>query len=362
VSAPEERSANLRLRSNVITASPNIYIADTLNNRIRVVDSSSNMTTSAGNGLGKFAGDGGAATSASVKVPDGVAVDAAGNTYIADTQNNRIRKVDAASGKISTYAGNGSATFSGDGGPATAAGLNNPTGVAVDSVGNLFIADQRNNRVRMVDTTGTITTVAGNGTVGYSGDGGSPTSAQLYYPTAVAWGLNGGVDPLLFIADTNNHTVRYVIDGFIFSTAGTGQVGYGCTNGGYGLHSPTGVAFDTPLQMLFIADYGNNCVRSEQTAGAPLTTVAGTGIPGYGGDGGPGPNAALNYPAGVAVDTLHNVFIADYANYRIRKVAGGIISTLAGTGAAGFNGDGGAATTEKLYQPFSVAVGPVPGP
>src|SRR5665213_2843567 len=269
--------------------------------------------------------------------------------FISDNQNNRVRRVNN-SGTISTVAGNGTQGDSGDGGAATSAGLNNPKGIAVDSSGNLYIADERNNRIRKVNTSGIITTVAGNGGVGNGGDSGLATSAQLYYPAGIA--VDGAGE--LYIADSKNQRIRKVgAAGIITTIAGNGNVGYNCANGaatGVGLHTPTGVALDGSGN-LFIADYGNQCIR--KVAAGNITTVAGNGTSSFSGDGGPATSASLNYPTGIAVDSSGNLYIADYVNYRIRKVnISGTITTFAGNGAA--------ATTAELYEPTGVAVAPAP--
>jgi hypothetical protein len=329
-----------------------VYIADNQNNRIRMINGAGDISTIAGNGVAGFSGDGGPATSAELHNPYGVAADSAGNIYIADTQNNRIRKV--AGGIITTVAGNGAPSFSGDGGLAVSAGLNNPTDVAVDILGNIYIADQRNNRIRMVSTAGIISTVAGDGVVGYAGDGGLATSAALYYPTGVA------VDQFynIYIADSDNQRVRMITysTGIITTVAGNGNVGYSTANGpatSIGLHNPTGVAVNG-TGSFFIADYGNQCIR-EVTAGIS-TTVAGNGTASFSGDGGPATSAELNYPTDVTLDGSGNLYIADYVNNRIRGVSSGTITTLAGKGTPGFSGDGGPATSAQLYNPSGVVV------
>jgi hypothetical protein len=273
-----------------LDSSGNIFIADSWNHRIRRVEASSGIiTTVAGNGTQGFSGDGYAATNANLAVPSGVAVDAAGNLFIADTYNNRIRLVDAVSGTITTVAGNGTAGFGGDGGLATSASLDVPFGVAVDGSGNLFIADIGNQRIRRVDkTTGKITTVAGNGTAGFSGDGGPATSASL---NLSIW--NSGIS---------------------LDSAGN----------------------------LFIPDSGNERIRRVGAATGIITTVAGGGpwLPSLG-DGGPAISASLGNPAGVAVDSLGHLFIADNSNNRIREVAlspGVSLSTTALTFADQFVG------------------------
>jgi hypothetical protein len=196
----------------------NIFIADTLNNRIRKVDTSGVITTVAGTGNGGFGGDGGPAGAASLNLPRDVVVDSVGNLLIADTANNRIRKVDT-SGVITTIAGTGNGGFGGDGGPATSANLSGPIGVNVDSAGNLLIADTGNNRIRKVDTGGTITTLAGMGTGAFSGDGGPATTASLNSPTSVAVGGAG----IFYITDYSSNRIRKVdTSGVITTAAGTG--------------------------------------------------------------------------------------------------------------------------------------------
>ena len=283
------------------------------------------INTVAGNGTAGFSGDGGPATSASLNNPLEVAVDAAGNLYIADRANNRIRKVDT-SGTITTVAGTGTAGFSGDGGPAISASLNRPFGMAVDSAGNLFIADTSNQRVRKVDTTGTITTVAGNGTAAFSGDSGPATSASLNSPAGVAVDSAGN----LFIVDTLNQRVRKVnTSGTITTVAGNGTGGFSGDGGpatSASLNSPNDVAVDS-AGNLFIADISNHRVRKVDTTGT-ITTVAGNGTGGFSGDGGPAASASLFGPNDVAVDSAGNLFIAEQINHRIRKVTGGAAAGL----------------------------------
>jgi sugar lactone lactonase YvrE len=254
--------------------------------------------------------------------PTGVAVDAAGNLFIADEANNRVRKVNPG-GVISTVAGNGTQGYSGDGGPATSAELYYPYGVAVDTAGNLFIADEGNNRIRMVTPGGVISTVAGNGIFGFSGhngDGGPATSAMLAAPEDVAVDTAGN----LFIADTWSNSVRKVTPGGVISTvAGNGTGGYSGDGGPATsaiLAAPEDVAVDT-AGNLFIADDGNQRIRMV-TPGGVISTVAGNGTGGYSGDGGPATSAELYYPSGVAVDTAGNLFIADFDNQRVRMVTG----------------------------------------
>jgi sugar lactone lactonase YvrE len=281
------------------------------------VDIKGIITTVAGNGSSGYSGDSGPATNASLSDPLNAAVDAAGNLFIGDYGNARIRKVDA-NGLITTVAGNGSTAYSGDGGPAIDAGLNKPT-VAVDASGNLFIADRGNNRIRKVDLKGIITTVAGNGSSGYSGDGGAATNASLNNPSDVAVDDSGN----LFIADLANNRIRKVdTQGIITTVAGNGSSGYAGDGGPATNASLTGsvaVALDAS-DNLFIGDSGNNRIRKVDAQGI-ITTVAGNGSSGYSGDGGAATNASLNKPADIAVDASGNLFITDFNNNRIREVA-----------------------------------------
>jgi len=331
-----------------VDSAGNVYIADNLTNRIFKV-SGGNITTVAGNGNFGFSGDGGPATSASLLSPYGVAVDSAGNLYIADGLNNRIRMV--SNGTITTVAGNGTGGSSGDGGPATNASLNSPYGVAVDSVGNLYIADTGSALIRKVSG-GTITTVAGNRTAGFSGDGSLATSASLLEPRGVA------VDPAgdLYIADTNNDRIRRVSGGVIMTFAGNGAYSFSGDGGlatSASLDQPFGVTVDS-TGAVYIADYGNNRIR--KVSGGIITTLAGNGHYGFAGDGGPASSALLMNPWATAVDSAGNLYIADYGNNRIRKVSGGMISTVAGNGSGGFSGDGGLATSASIDEPVGVAV------
>jgi sugar lactone lactonase YvrE len=288
-----------------------------------------------------------------------VAVDAAGNIFIGDNGANVIFRVDASSGVISIAAGNGSFGFAGDGGLATNARLGgNGSGVAVDSVGNLFISDSNNHRIRKVDAvTGIITTVAGSGLAGYDGDGIDATMAALFYPQGIAVDSDGS----LYIADNQNDRIRKVdSSGIITTVAGSGVYGFDGDGGpatDARLAYPLSVAVDTSGN-LYISDSDNSRIRKVTVATGVIATVAGSGAGGYGGDGGPATSATFANQTGVAVDSAGNIYVADYDNNRVRMVdaASGIITTVAGNGARSFSGDGGHATLAALAGPIAVAV------
>ena len=296
----------------------------------------------------------GPAINAQLYSPEGVAVDSAGNLYIADHGNNRIRKV--SNGVITTVAGNGTPGFSGDKGPPTNAQLFAPSGIAVDTLGNLYVADSINNRVREVSN-GVITTVAGNGTGGLGGDNGLATSAELNGPSGVAVDSAGN----LYIADTGSNRIRRVSNGVITTVAGGGPL---LPNPGpfpgpadnvpatkIELQLPAGVAVDS-AGNLYIADSGTG--RIYKVSNGLITTVAGGGL--SFGDGGPATSGGLAYPMGVAVDSAGNLYIADSSNHRIRKVSNGVIATVAGNGTPGSSGDNGPATSAQLYLPMGIAL------
>ena len=318
-----------------------------------------NIDTVAGYGTAGYSGDNGLATAADLYCPRNVAIDAVGDIYIADTCNERIRKVTVSTGIIATVAGNGIGGYSGDGGPATSAELFSPSGVAVDAAGNIYIADLGNDLVRKVTaSTGVISTVAGNGTSGNSGDGGPATSAEMNSPYDVAVDTSGNI----YISDGGNYRIRKVTasTGIITTVVGTGAWGYSGDGGpatSAKITQPMSIVLDAADDIYF-ADWGSVRIRMVTASTGDISTVAGNGSWGYSGDGGLATAAELNSPFGVVVDTAGNIYIADSANNRIRKVTAstGDISTVAGNGAAGYSGDGGAATSAELNYPYGVTL------
>jgi len=318
------------------------------------------ITTYAGTGTSGYSGDTGLATSADLANPTGIAVDGSGNLYISDYSNNRIRKV-TPGGTITTYAGTGTAGYNGDNIAAVSANLAYPTAVAVDGSGNLYIVDDETQRIRKVTPGGIITTVAGTGTAGYNGDNIAAVSAELRYPEGIAVDGSGN----LYIADRSNNRIRKMTasTGIITTVAGGGSgcsqqtdsVGDGCLATSAELANPYGVAVDGS-GSLYIADMSNNRIR-KVTLDGTITTVAGTGTQGYSGDMGPATSAELANPYGVAVDGSGNLYIADAGNSLIRKVTpDGTVTSVAGNGTSGYSGDGGPSTSANLYHPSSVAV------
>jgi len=356
-------SAQLNLPYDVaFDSAGNLYIADAFNRRIRKVDTSGTISTVVGTGTYGFSGDSGAATLATLGDPYGIAFDGTGNLYISDNGTQRIRKVDAVSGIISKVAGDGTTAYGGDNGLANVAQLNYPNGVAFDSAGNLYIADFVNHRIRkvaavggVITTASIITTVAGTGTAGFSGDSGAATSAKLNYPADVAFDSTGN----LYIADKTNHRIRKVdTSGTITTVAGTGTSGFngdGITATSAQLKNPGGIAFDS-TGNLYIAEYLGHRVRKVAaisgtiTASSTITTVAGTGTGGFNSDGGAPTSAQLNNPNGIAFDSTGNLYIADVGNHRIRKVSFNDPPTATAVSLSGTVGTGQTLTGTYTYR------------
>ncbi len=326
--------------------------------------------TIAGTGTVGYSGDGGAATSATLNGPAGITLDSSGNVYFADFLNNRVRKITISTGIISTFAGDGGTAcvdscFSGDGSAATSAALFSPYGISSDT-SNIYIADRLNHRIRkVVLATNIITTIAGTGTSSFSGDGGDATSAALYSPQGIATDTSGA----LYISDTGNNRIRKVSNGIITTIAGSGST----TPGTYGdlydgssaisaiINNPISVVVDSSSNV-FIADSGNNRIRKVTVSTGIITTFAGSGAglssAGFSGDGGVASSAKLFSPAGVTLDNNQNMYIVDAKNYRIRKINSltSVITTLAGTGATSSSGDGDVATSASLNDPYGIVL------
>ena len=304
----------------VVDAAGNVFAADSANHVVRRVSAVGTITTVAGTGTAGYAGDNGAATAAQLNRPNGCALDGAGNLYIADTGNNVVRRVANATGLITTVAGTGSAGFTGEGAPPILAELNQPYGVALDAAGNLYISDTKNQRVRKVNfTANTIVTLAGNGTFGYSGDGGSATAGELYNPEGLMVTSAGDI----IVAEEANSVVRKisVATGNLSTLAGSAKYGL-AGNGSAALNAllqgPTSVAMDT-AGNLYISDAGNNEIRRVDTKGT-IVAVVGNGSSGYGGDGKAANDASMTRPRGVAVSAAGIMYIADTGNFVVRKV------------------------------------------
>ena len=318
------------------------------------------ITTLAGTGTIGYSGDPGLATSAELSNPWNIAVDVAGNIYFSDQGNNVIRKVTAATGIITTVAGNGSSGYSGDGDLAVNAELNDPGGLAVDSVGNIYFADTGNQVIRKVTgSTGVITTFAGSGNWGYYGDGGPATNAQLNDPFSVSLGPNGN----LYIADTYNSVIRMVAmsTGIITTVAGSGPWDYS-GDGGLALDATLNLPSDVQEDSagnLYIADTGNQAIRKVNASTGIITTIAGNGSGGSAGDDGPAVNATFWFPDCLALDSLGNIYITD-SNNIVRKITAstGIISTVAGVNGPGIPVSSNLATNTTLNFPAGVAVAP----
>ncbi len=319
------------------------------------------ITIAVGTGDKGFTGDGGPATAALLNGPFDVAFDAAGNLYFSDTFNHRIRRVDAASGIISTIAGNGDAGHAGDGGPATEAAMNEPYGIVVDRAGNIFVADRLNRRVRRIDAaSGIITTLAGTGEAAYGGDGGKAAEAGLGEPNGLAFDAE---QRHLYIADVADHRVR-IIDlaaGTIATFAGTGK---GEHSGDGGPARAAGVFGARAVKLaadgtVYILERQGSSLRAVDPRTGIITTIAGTGARGYGGDGGPALDAVFDAPKEMALDRDGSLLIVDTENHAIRRIDGasGIVTALAG-GHKGGDGDGGPATEAGLDRPHGAVVGP----
>ncbi|WP_179638913.1 NHL domain-containing protein [Tunturibacter empetritectus] len=292
-------------------------------------------------------------------LPSAIAFDSAGNLYFAETGNHVIRKVDT-NGNLTTIAGTGTQGFSGDTGPATSATLDSPQGLALDSANNLYIADTHNHRIRRLNlTTGFITTIAGT-TSGFSGDGAPALSAQLNLPTALAIDASGN----LYLADTANHRIRRIdaSTGLITTIAGTGTQGYsgdGAAVLSAAIDSPTGIAID-PSGNLYLADTHNHRIRKITSSTGLITTIAGTGLPGFSGDSASASAATLALPHGLTADASGNLYLADTANHRIRRIdaSTGLITTVVGDGTQTFSGDNGPPTAASLDSPTATSLSP----
>lgn len=307
--------------------------------------------TVAGNGTSGFSGDGGAAVQAQLRFPAGLAMDSQNRLYIADALNNRIRRVE--NGIITTLAGSGAYGFAGDGGSAINAQFKNPTALSISNDGTIFIADSNNHRIRKIDTNGLISTLAGTGDFGFSGDNGAANAAQLNLPQGVSVDRLGNV----YIADTQNHRIRKVdTSGRITTIAGIGTAGF-AGDGDFAalsqLNQPTSVRINS-VGEIFVADSGNHRICKIDASGI-IRTVAGAGISGFAGDNALAINALLNYPRGISFDRDGNLYIADTNNHRIRKVdLSNKISTIAGSGTAGFAGDGNTALSVLFNYPVDL--------
>jgi uncharacterized protein (TIGR03437 family) len=342
-------AANLNSPSGLaFDTAGNLYIVDTGNHRIRRVSTSGIITTVAGNGTAGFGGDGGPATAARLNGPGGVATDSSGNVYIADTANNRVRRVSTA-GVIETVAGTGQPGQIGDNLRAVLAQLEAPAGLAVDGAGNLYIAETR--RIRRVTPGGIILTVAGGSDVGFSGDGGPATSAQLDGPQGMAIDTAGN----LYVADSVNHRIRRITPaGSITTMAGGGDLGDGAPATAARFYFPRAIVADQS-GSLYVADHDDRRIRRLSPDGL-IRTVAGDGTVGNKGDGGPAAAASFNSLFATAIDSAGNLYVADISSHRVRKIStSGIVSIVVGTGRAGFSGDGGPATAAQLYSPSGLA-------
>lgn len=298
-------------------------------------------------------GDGGPALNAYLEGPYAIAFDRANNLYVTDGYHYRIRKINTA-GIIITIAGTGTSGYNGDHMPATDAQISRPVGIICDEAGNLYFCDVDNHRVRKIDTAGIITTVAGNGGTVYNGDHIPADTAVIYSPHWVAKDREGN----LYVTDYDGHRIRKIdTSGIITTIAGTGVSGYTGDNGPAEsalINTPYGIVIDDTGNIYF-ADYQENVLRKIDTAGI-ITTFAGNSSVITVGDNGPATSAGLNHPIGVMVDRADNVYITEGSHERIRKVKAGIITTIAGNGMEGFSGDGGPATAAELNAPAGIAM------
>jgi DNA-binding beta-propeller fold protein YncE len=317
------------------------------------------ISTVAGSGAEGCAGDGGLATAAQLNNPFDVAFDPDGNMIFSDTFNHRICRVDAGSGVITTIAGTGERGFSGDGGAATRAQLNEPYGVVVDDSGAIYFADRLNGRVRKVDASGGIATIAGDGSGRFSGDGGPAAAAGLAEPNGLALDETA---KRLFIADVADHRVRMIdlAAGTISTFAGTGEGRHDGDGGpatGAAIFGARAVAM-APDRSLYVMERQGSSIR--RIRDGVIETIAGTGARGYDGDGGPALQAVFNAPKEMAVDAAGNIYVVDTENHAIRMIDAQtwIVRTIAGTGSKGSGGDGGLATQAGLARPHGAAVGP----
>lgn len=318
----------------------NIYLSDTDKNLIRKIDARGAITTIAGTGAAGFGGDGGPAAMAMLNLPYGLAADLAGNVYIADLNNQRVRRI-APDGSIATVAGTGVKGSLGDGGLAVNAQLMSPRNVAVDAAGNLYISEFEGHRIRRVTPDGKIATIAGTGVAGFRGDGGLAMTAQVAYPAGLALDRSGA----LYVADSGNQRIRKIIPGGIIATVAGGSQNMP-------LLTPVAVVVDN-FGDLFAADTSG--VLHEATPSGAWLAVAGTGVPGFSGDGGPAAKAQVTTPRDLAFDLLGNLYVAD--GIRIRQInPAGVIQTMAGDGFLHAVGDGGPATGAILNGPAGLAL------
>lgn len=299
-----------------IDNSANLYIGEYYNYRVRKVSSSGLISTIAGTGNQGYSNDGSLATTADISLPSAVAVDAGGNVYFADYGNARIRKI-ATNGTVTTIAGTGTVGYSGDGGPATSANINTPSGLAIDAIGNIYFTDRSSNVIRKIDTSGVISTIAGTGASGFGGDLGTATSATLSMPHGIAIGPGNKI----YFADMANNRIRMISNGTITTVAGDGTAAFGGDGGAATsaqINLPHGVAVDT-TGNIYISDYGNNAIRKVNTLGS-ISTIAGASGKGYGGDDGPAEKSGVAGPVGIVCTPGGTVYFVDAINNRVRVI------------------------------------------